>query len=203
MLSYNNETNYSKNVISHNKSKFICLPGGLILQSAKVRYITFVSTLTKWIVFGSLIGVFVGSTTAFLLHTNDLLGETRDAHSWLILLLPLGGVIIGFLYKYFGKESHKGNNLVFEDIQGKGKVLKRMGPIVYLGTFVTILLGGSTGREGAAIQMGSSIAAVVNRLFKVIKIDQKILIMSGISGGFGAAFGTPITGAIFGMEVAA
>ncbi|MFC0471871.1 chloride channel protein [Halalkalibacter kiskunsagensis] len=110
-------------------------------------------------------------------------------------------MIIGFLYKYFGKDSHKGNNLVFEDIQGKGKVLRRMGPIVYLGTFITILLGGSTGREGAAVQMGSSIAESVNRLFKVIKIDQKILLMSGISGGFGAAFGTPITGAIFGMEV--
>ncbi|MDQ0254739.1 H+/Cl- antiporter ClcA [Evansella vedderi] len=80
-------------------------------------------------------------------------------------------------------------------------MLKRLGPLVYLGTFITVIFGGSTGREGAAIQMGGSVAEAVNQFFKVKLIDTKLLLMSGISAGFGAAFGAPITGAIFGMEM--
>ncbi|OIJ21492.1 voltage-gated chloride channel protein [Anaerobacillus alkalidiazotrophicus] len=162
-------------------------------------------TLFKWIFFGAIIGLIIGSTTAFLLYTNDFLGETREGNSWLILCLPLAGLVLGYIYMNLGTsagtELYKGNNLVIEAVHGKAKILRRLGPIVYLGTFMTVLFGGSTGREGAAIQMGGSVAEAVNRFFKVNVIDTKILLMSGISAGFGAAFGTPITGAIFGMEM--
>lgn len=174
----------------------------MFLQSLNGRYTTFVSTLVIWILFGSIIGVVVGSTTSILLNTNDFLGDTRMAHPGLIYLLPLGGLFIGYIYQKYGKASAKGNNLVLDQIHSNGKVHRRMGPIVYLGTFITVLFGGSTGREGAAIQMGGSIAESVNRLFKVNPIDTNILLMAGISSGFGAAFGAPITGAVFGMEMA-
>lgn len=162
----------------------------------------FLFILFKWVLLGSCIGVVVGSTTAFLLTTNDFLGSTRQAHPGLIFLLPIGGIFIGYLYQYHGKASAKGNNLVLDQIHNKGKILLRMGPIVYLGTFITVLFGGSTGREGAAIQMGGSVAEGINRFLKVPPLDTNLLIMAGISGGFGAAFGTPITGAVFGMEMA-
>lgn len=177
-------------------------------MNTKLKYKIFISTLLKWIFWGGLIGLVVGSTTAFLLTTNDFLGnDIRKKNSWLIYFLPLGGLMIGYIYMNFGKSSGndiaKGNNLVIEGVHGLSKVLRRMGPFVYLGTFITILFGGSTGREGAAIQMGGSVAETVNQYFKVNILDTKILLMSGISAGFGAAFGTPITGAIFGMEMVA
>ncbi|WP_416148343.1 chloride channel protein [Salipaludibacillus sp. HK11] len=173
------------------------------------KYRVFISTLMRWIIFGAIIGGVVGSLTTLLLNTNDILGDDiRSNNDWLIYFLPLGGIVIGFFYRNYGKDSvgndsTKGNNLIIDAINGKAKVLRRMGPIVYIGTFITILFGGSTGREGAAIQMGGSVAETVNKYLNVIVIDKNILLMSGISAGFGAAFGTPITGAIFGMEMVA
>ncbi|OZM56804.1 voltage-gated chloride channel protein [Lottiidibacillus patelloidae] len=177
-----------------------------------LKYKIFLSTLGQWIFFGSIIGLVVGTTTNFLLEINDFLGDDiRAKRDWLIFLLPFGGIAIGYIYMKYGKvysnntlnDTAELNNLVIDAVHGKKEVPKRMGPIIYLGTFITVLFGGSTGREGAAIQMGSSVSATVNKFFKVNNNDKKLLIMSGISAGFGAAFGAPIAGTVFGMEMAA
>ncbi|SDQ07230.1 voltage-gated chloride channel family protein [Virgibacillus salinus] len=177
-----------------------------------LKYKNFFSVLGQWIIFGSIIGIVVGSTTYFLLEMNDYLGDDiRLKRDWLIFLLPFGGIIIGFIYMNYGKvllnntlnDTAELNNLVIDSVHGKKEVPRRMGPIVYFATFVTVLFGGSTGREGAAVQMGGSVAAAVNKFFKVNIFDKRILMMSGISAGFGSAFGAPITGAVFGMEMTA
>lgn len=181
--------------MKHKRSIFLNL-------NEKSKYMIFTLTLMKWIFWGSIVGIAVGSTSAMLLNVNDFLTDVREKNHFLLFLLPLGGIIIGYLYQYHGNNSRKGNDLIIEHIHhGQGQIPLRMGPIVFVSTFITHLFGGSTGREGAAIQMGTSIAEAVNRIFKIDKIDRRILIMSGISGGFGSAFGAPVTGTIFGMEV--
>ncbi|WP_235848454.1 chloride channel protein [Litchfieldia alkalitelluris] len=161
----------------------------------------FFISILKWVLLGCFIGIFIGSFTALLLLTLDFLTEKREGNSWFLYLLPLAGIFIAYIYKRFGKDSIKGNNLIMEDIQGRGKTRRRMGIIVFIGTFITHLFGGSTGREGAAVQMGGSIAETTNRIFNLNLTDRKILLMSGVSAGFGSAFGTPLTGTIFGMEL--
>ena len=178
------------------------IKGRFFSNIEKNKYLTFVLTLTKWIFWGCIIGVFTGSATALFKNIIKYLTDTREAQPLLLFLLPVGGIVIGFLYKYIGKESDKGNNLILDNIHnGQGTVPLRMGPIVYIASFITHLFGGSTGREAAAVQMGASISEAVNRIFKIGKIDRMILLMSGISGGFGSAFSAPMTGTIFGMEV--
>lgn len=108
------------------------------------------------------------------------------------------------MYKFLGKSSEKGNNLIMDEIhQPGGGVPPQMAPLVLLTTVMTHLFGGSAGREGTAVQIGGSIAQLLGKWFKLSKADVKTLLMAGVAAGFGAVFGTPLTGAIFAIEVLA
>lgn len=162
------------------------------------------STFLKWIVLGGTIGVLSGTASAFFLKSLDYVTEVRLNHGWLLFLLPAGGALVSFLYMRYGKNSAKGNNLILEQIrEGNETIPLRMAPLVLFGTLITHLFGGSAGREGTAVQMGGSLAEGFGRLIKINALDRKILLMCGISGGFGSIFGTPLAGTIFGLEVIA
>ena len=162
------------------------------------------STFLKWIVLGGAVGVLSGTASAFFLKSLNYVTDVRMNHGWLLFLLPLGGALVSYLYMKFGQNSAKGNNLILEQInEGQESIPLRMAPLVLFGTLVTHLFGGSAGREGTAVQMGGSLAEWFGKLIRIDAADRKILLMCGISGGFGSIFGTPLAGTIFGLEVIA
>ncbi len=149
-----------------------------------------------------LVGLIVGSATAFFLWTLDEATKLQWAHPQLLWLLPVGGFAVGLIYHYQGKGSDKGNNLILDEIhQSGGGVPSRMAPLVLIGTLTTHLFGGSAGREGTAVQMGGSLASLLARGFKLGHDQHRLILMCGVAAGFGAVFGTPLTGALFAMEV--
>lgn len=158
----------------------------------------------KWVLIGTIVGVLAGIATALFLKSIELATNLRTNYKWLIFFLPVGGAFVSFLYSRYGKNSAKGNNLIIDKINDRSNNIPlRMAPLVFLGTFITHLFGGSAGREGTGVQIESGISEAIGRLFRLDKIDTKIILMSGISSGFGSVFGTPLAGTIFGLEVAA
>lgn len=160
--------------------------------------------LVKWIFLGSLAGLLIGSASAFFLYSLEYVTSLRVDNPWLLFLLPIGGAFVSFLYYKYGKSSTKGNNLIIEQIHdGNEAIPLRMAPLVLIGTLITHLFGGSAGREGTAVQMGGSLSEGLGKLLRVKPLDRKILLICGISGGFGSIFGTPLAGTLFGLEVLA
>jgi H+/Cl- antiporter ClcA/PII-like signaling protein len=164
----------------------------------------------KWLLIGVPVGAVVGSAVAGFLWALDKATQIRWSTDtamgipWSLFLLPVAGIGIGLMYHLFGKAVEGGNNLIMEQIhEPGGGVPSRMAPLVLVGTVITHLFGGSAGREGTAVQMGGSIASTVGRWLRLSQIDTRTLLMCGVAAGFGAVFGTPLTGAIFAVEVLA
>ena len=150
---------------------------------------------------GAVVGVLSGLASALFLWALERATHTREQHAVLVYLLPVAGVVLGLLYERLGKPIKGGQNLVIDTIHDGGPTLPlRMAPMILIGTVLTHLFGGSAGREGAAVQMGASLAdAFAARLGLSGAMRRKILV-AGVAGGFGSVFGTPIAGTVFGLE---
>lgn len=148
------------------------------------------------------VGVLAGLSSAVFLVSLQWATVAFDTTSWLLYLLPLGGFAIGLAYHYGGGRSDEGNNLILAEIhEPRDWIPRRMAPMVLVGTIVTHLFGGSAGREGTAIQMSGSLTDGFTRLVGLRDEERRVLLVSAIAGGFGAVFGVPVAGAVFGLEV--
>lgn len=160
--------------------------------------------LLKWLLIAALVAALAGTASAFFLFALDWATATRGAHAWLIWLLPLAGFAVGWLYWRFGREVEAGVSVLITQVHAPTKIVPlRMVPLVLGGTIVSHLFGASVGREGTAVQMGGALADQLTRLFQLDDDERRIVLMAGISAGFASIFGTPLAGAIFGLEVLA
>ena len=154
----------------------------------------------KWIIISIITGV-VGGAVGSIFHLSvELATKTRIEHSWILYLLPFGGLLIVFMYKK-GMKGDPGTNLVINSIRTDGKVPFLMAPLIFLGTVITHLFGGSAGREGAALQLGGSIGSQIGNLIGLDEKDMHLITLCGMSSVFSALFGTPLTATFFAMEV--
>lgn len=160
--------------------------------------------LAKWICISGLIATLAGSASAIFLLILDRATFWRESHLWVLSLLPVAGLCVGLLYHWVGKPVDAGNNLIIEEIHDPKKIIPlRMVPLVLGGTIVSHLFGASVGREGTAVQMGAALSDQLTHIFRLKHEDRRVLLMAGMSAGFASVFGTPLAGAIFGLEVLA
>jgi H+/Cl- antiporter ClcA len=168
------------------------------------NHLTTLKYLLRWTLIIIPVSIAIGSAVALFLWLLTGAIHYRFSHPWLLYLLPVAGVVIHFSYRLYGKSSEKGNNLIIDEIHEPGAgVPKRMSPLILVTTVITHLFGGSAGREGTAVQIGGSIAHLFGSWFKLEEGAMRIILTAGIAAGFGAVFGTPLTGTIFAMEVLA
>ena len=148
-----------------------------------------------------LTGIVVGSSCALLLKGLSWAKQIRTNFPYILFFLPLAGLVSYLLYRAFGSKVAKGNLLVIQTIKTPQKPIPfAMAPLIFAGTLLTHIFGGSAGREGSAVQMG---AALAQKLATILKIDvryQKWVLLMGLSAGFSACFGTPWAAVLFGLE---
>lgn len=148
-----------------------------------------------------LVATLMGVVSHLLLLALHTATDFRENHNYLLLMLPLIGVLTAFVYQNFGQGSQKGNNLIIESTQKEIHVPFRMGIFTFIFTILTHLFGGSAGREGSAVQIGGVLANQAGKHVGLPFDLRKKLIHAGVSAGFASIFGTPLAGAFFGMEI--
>jgi len=160
--------------------------------------------VARWTLLATPVGLLTGSLIALFLWALDRVTQLRFANPWLLWCLPAAGLLVGALYHWFGRGVESGNNLIVDEIhEPGGGVPAVMAPLVLVTTVITHLFGGSAGREGTAVQVGGSLASALARRLGLDVGTTRTLLTTGIAAGFGAVFGTPITGAVFALEVLA
>lgn len=160
----------------------------------------YVFTLLRWVVIAAVTGGAGGLIGAAFHISVEKVTELREAHGWMIFLLPAGGLVIAGMYK-LARLENAGTDVVIDAVRSKHSVPILLSPLIFASTVITHLCGGSAGREGAALQLGGSIGAQVGRWFRLDEKDMHLVTLCGMSGVFSALFGTPLTATVFALEV--
>ena len=159
-----------------------------------------VGNLVKWLMLAVLVGCIVGAASTLFSFVLKGVTNYRKENGWIFYLLPVMGLIIVFLYEKFGKDDG-GTNQVLSTVRSQDDVPLLSAPLIFNSTAFTHLAGGSSVREGAAIQLGGSIANQLGRWIHLDEEDRHVIVMCGMSAAFSALFGTPMAAAVFALEV--
>ena len=160
----------------------------------------YAKVVIRWSVLSIIMGVIGGLLGAVFHHALYFVTHLRSEHTWLIFLLPLGGLATVGIYRHPKMKANRGTNEVIEAVL-KGHSLSFMvAPSIFLATAITHLFGGSAGREGAALQLGGSVASFLAGHYHLRDSNRKILVTAGMSAVFAGLFGTPLTATLFCME---
>ena len=157
-------------------------------------------TFYRWVLLSTVTGAICGLVGSAFNLTVSRVTSFRGGHHWLIFLLPLGGVLIAALY-HVTKTEGEGTNKIIDSVHEGKKVPVLLVPVIFVSTAITHLVGGSAGREGAALQIGGGIGFRVGRLLHLDEKDMPLVTLCGMSAVFAALFGTPLTATIFALEV--
>ncbi|MBP3384952.1 MAG: chloride channel protein [Firmicutes bacterium] len=161
----------------------------------------FVKSFLKWIIIAGIVGIISGVVGTAFRAAVEYANVIWAGHTWLVFLLPVGGLVIAGLYSVAGMTTGAGTDRIIGSVRTETDIPVRMGPLIFISTAITHLLGGSAGREGAALQLGGSIGTHVGRLFRLDEKDMSLIVLAGMSGVFSALFGTPLTAVFFALEV--
>ena len=160
----------------------------------------YLKSFLKWGLLGTLMGAIGGVLGAVFHHALHFVTHVRGEHMWLVYLLPLGGVLSVALYRVLKLQGNRGTNEIIDATLDGHSVSPLVAPGIFLAAGITHLLGGSAGREGAALQLGGSTASLLARVFRLKEEERTVMVMSGMSAVFAGLFGTPLTAALFCME---
>ena len=157
-------------------------------------------TFYRWVLLSTLTGAICGLVGSAFNLTVSRVTSFRGGNHWLIFLLPIGGVLIAALY-HVTKTEGAGTNKIIDSVHEGKKVPVLLVPVIFVSTAITHLVGGSAGREGAALQIGGGIGFRVGKLLHLDEKDMPLVTLCGMSAVFAALFGTPLTATIFALEV--
>ena len=158
--------------------------------------------VARWVALAFVIGVLSGLLSAAFIEALNWATDKRESNNWLVYTLPLAGLLVGCSYHYLGRGLERGSNLIIDQIHSHSEWIPlRLTPLIFGASVISHVAGGSTGREGAALQLAAGVTDPISKRLGFNPADRSLMLVAAIAGGFGAVFGVPVAGAVFALEV--
>lgn len=171
-------------------------------EKSKSSYYKLIKEILKWVVLSIIMAIPVGLIVGFYNIVLTAANKYRKEHEYLVYFLPIAGLFITFMYLKTKRNAYSGENLLKSEVQSAAKDIPfYMTFVVFLGSLLTTLCGGSAGKEGSAVAMGGTLGDFIARKFKLSDEQQRTLVICGVGSAFGVIYDVPFAGAILGMEL--